>query len=923
MRIRNVFFLWVFVLTINLISATPVSDNGKLKVSGNQLVNECGNPVQLRGVSSHGLQYYPNCHPTAAFDFAAGAMGADVYRIAMYVDENGYLSNPSSFTSTVDTMVDQIGSRGMYAIIDWHMLTPGDPNAHTNDAITFWTHEATQHKGKNYVIYEICNEPNGVNWATVKTYADTIIPKIRAIDPDTIIICGTPNWSQLGSDVVNNKLNYTNIMYTFHFYAASHATSLLTPYVNSLPIFITEWAASTSSGGGTLDTNNATNFLNIMNGSNGANPKISSTSWSFSDAPESSAMFNSGTCSGGVYDTSKLTTEGNFVRNYLLTPGKTFIPCNTSPTNTPVVNTPTRTWTNSPVPTFTSTRTIATSTPTGTATLYAGTPTQTYTSSPVPTPGLVDADCAQGQAFTLDGNLNDAMWQTGTWTSITKSVEGLAGAVSARFKVRWDLTGIKIGVDVTDPALCGSVANWYEDDAVEVYIDANNNHSTTYGTDDYQFSIRYNDATVREENGKTGAVTALTYRTANGYSAEFSIPWTSIGIAGGAGANIGFDIGVDHNETCGATRDGVLMWNGTSNNYQDTSAFGEAVMSACLTTPTFTATQTNTFTRTNTATQTGTSTRTNTATPVNTLTNTPVDTFTASPANTETATPARTLTNTPANTPSQTNTPAGTYSFTMTATKTYSGTPTNTCTFTWTATPSYSRTMTGTPTFTDTPYYSPTETPSITLTVTGTPPTSTDTSTATPTFSATTTASATPTATPTFSVTGTSSINPTATPTFSATVTSTSTPGPTFTITATDSAVDTAVATHQPSATFTCTPVPSATWTPGNAAATATPGRPGSPGIIYPDPYAPEAGDLKLQFTLDQDADSVEFLVFSKGLRLVSKVMLGAHSSGAVKAVVDKKFLSFLASGTYYYVIEYKGNGFDKRTKIGVFVIIH
>jgi hypothetical protein len=54
--------------------ATPVSVNGKLKVSGLQLVNSCGNAVQLRGVSSHGLQYYPACYPTAALDFAANGI---------------------------------------------------------------------------------------------------------------------------------------------------------------------------------------------------------------------------------------------------------------------------------------------------------------------------------------------------------------------------------------------------------------------------------------------------------------------------------------------------------------------------------------------------------------------------------------------------------------------------------------------------------------------------------------------------------------------------------------------------------------------------------------------------------------------------------------------------------------------------------
>src|SRR5690606_12606507 len=78
-------------LALNL-SATPVSDNGKLRVQGLQLVNECGNPVQLKGVSSHGLQWFgmagsdTTCLKAASLDFIANdstGMGADIFRAAM------------------------------------------------------------------------------------------------------------------------------------------------------------------------------------------------------------------------------------------------------------------------------------------------------------------------------------------------------------------------------------------------------------------------------------------------------------------------------------------------------------------------------------------------------------------------------------------------------------------------------------------------------------------------------------------------------------------------------------------------------------------------------------------------------------------------------------------------------------------------
>jgi hypothetical protein len=398
------------IFSFNQLYATAVSANGKLKVSGTQLVSECGNPVQLRGVSTHGLQYFGDCITSASLDGAANVMGADIVRIAMYVNENGYLSNPAGFTSQVDALVDQIGARGMYALIDWHILNPGDPNISIADARTFWTHEATQHKGKKYVLYEICNEPNGVSWSQIKTYADDIIPKIRAIDPDTVIICGTPNWSQLDSSISGNKLNYTNIMYTFHFYAATHSTGALTPYVGVLPIFVTEWAACQSTGSGNTDYTNATNFINIMNTN-----KISWCSWSYSDSTEASGQLTSGICpANGPYDTAHLTTAGTFVRTNINSPAKSFITCAIPPTLTPTNTVP-----QTPTYTFTFTNTVN--------------PAYTATNTPtVPTGVCLMDDCEDGDEvdkfggfwFTYSGGNNTTIIPDSKTTTFTMTAGG-------------------------------------------------------------------------------------------------------------------------------------------------------------------------------------------------------------------------------------------------------------------------------------------------------------------------------------------------------------------------------------------------------------------------------------------------------------------------------------------------------------------
>jgi hypothetical protein len=143
---------------------TPLSINGQLHVCGVNLCNQFNNAIQLRGMSTHGLQWFGSCYNAQTIGVLANEWGGDVLRIAMYVDEGGYVTNPAGFTAKVNTLVDLAEAAGMYAIIDFHILNPGDPNVHTADAKTFFQNVATRNAAKKNVMYEIANEPNGVTW---------------------------------------------------------------------------------------------------------------------------------------------------------------------------------------------------------------------------------------------------------------------------------------------------------------------------------------------------------------------------------------------------------------------------------------------------------------------------------------------------------------------------------------------------------------------------------------------------------------------------------------------------------------------------------------------------------------------------------------------------------------------------------------
>ncbi|MFI7134281.1 cellulase family glycosylhydrolase [Nonomuraea sp. NPDC050153] len=306
-------------------TGTPVQANGQLQVCGVRLCNEAGKQIQLRGMSSHGLQWYSQCLNTASLDALANDWKADVLRISMYIQEDGYETNPRLFTDRVHNLIEQATARGMYAIVDWHMLDPGDPNYNLARAKTFFTEIAQRHNGKNNLLYEIANEPNGVSWSTIRSYANQLIPVIRQYDPETPILVGTRAWSSLGvsdgateSEIVSNPVSATNIMYTFHFYAASHGTEYLNTLsraADRIPIFVTEFGTQTASGDGSNNFTRSQQYLDLL-----AQKKISWVNWNFSDDFRSGAVFTEGTCPNGTFTgTSRLKPAGVWIRDRIRT----------------------------------------------------------------------------------------------------------------------------------------------------------------------------------------------------------------------------------------------------------------------------------------------------------------------------------------------------------------------------------------------------------------------------------------------------------------------------------------------------------------------------------------------------------------------------------------------------------------------------
>ena len=314
---------------------TPVGRHGKLSVqkvddyTAPIMVDQNGVPTQLRGASTHGMHWFPQYVNQNAFQTLRDDWGINMVRLVCYPRDSGsvgYLTGGDSTKQQLDTLiqngVDYATKLGMYALVDWHVHAY-NPNEYLKEAKIFFTKYATMYKDHDNVLYEICNEPTGTNWYSgngkdLYTYCSEVIETIRAIDPDAIIICGTNTWSQDVDQVAAmpmKDLGFKNIMYTFHFYSATHGENLMKKVrqatKDGTPIFVTEFGICSADGNGSYDAENADRWIALLDELN-----ISFACWSYSNCNEKSAYFKS-SCSnaGGDWTADDLTTTGKWLIN--------------------------------------------------------------------------------------------------------------------------------------------------------------------------------------------------------------------------------------------------------------------------------------------------------------------------------------------------------------------------------------------------------------------------------------------------------------------------------------------------------------------------------------------------------------------------------------------------------------------------------
>lgn len=295
--------------------STAVEKYGQLSVSGNKIVDQNGEPVQLKGMSLFWSQERPQFYNYSAIKWLRDDWNCDITRAAMAIEHGGYLENPGLEKAKVDSAINAAIKLGLYIIVDWH---DHHGQRHTAEAQKFFAEIAQEYGKYPNIIYETYNEPlNNVSWAdSIKPYHEAVISTIRNYDKKNIIVCGTKTWSQDVDEASLDPIDGENIAYALHYYASTHKQELrdkaAVALENGIALWVTEYGTVFANGNGDINYEESNLWWDFLD-----EHLISWCCWSICDKDESSAALRPGASATGGWDMDMLNPSGILVRSEL------------------------------------------------------------------------------------------------------------------------------------------------------------------------------------------------------------------------------------------------------------------------------------------------------------------------------------------------------------------------------------------------------------------------------------------------------------------------------------------------------------------------------------------------------------------------------------------------------------------------------
>lgn len=308
------FFYILFVIFLIPMTAQAMDSLPRLHVENNRLELPDGTPLTLRGVSLCSLSWHNPKRLLGTLTQGQNGWHVNVVRLPVQPEEWEQTGPGKYLKERLDPAIRQCRAGGLYCIIDWHEIADWDDPETARKLESFWRIVAPRYANNPLIMYEILNEPigpkalNRENWLAYRDTAQKWVDMIREKAPDTVLLVGSPHWSQMPSFAAQDPFKGNNLLYTLHLYhgwSPNTWDELFGNAAHKIPLFVSEWGWSSllrnrlTAFYGTRDS-----YAEPLRAYFEARPQINWTAWSYDPS-----------CGPAMLGTDK--EMGMFVRDWL------------------------------------------------------------------------------------------------------------------------------------------------------------------------------------------------------------------------------------------------------------------------------------------------------------------------------------------------------------------------------------------------------------------------------------------------------------------------------------------------------------------------------------------------------------------------------------------------------------------------------
>lgn len=188
----------------------------RLATRGNQIVDEAGKPVRLRGVNLSGFEWSAEGGTANAAGVArVAAMGGNVLRLP--INQGRALTDPA-YMLKVDATIAEAAKRGVYVVVDMHWISGNQTATPDAETARMWRQLAQRWANQPAVVYDLHNEPGMVGWETNAAWAEHLIKAIRSVNPQSLVMVEGTNKAQRVAGALRRPINAPNVVYEVHAY---------------------------------------------------------------------------------------------------------------------------------------------------------------------------------------------------------------------------------------------------------------------------------------------------------------------------------------------------------------------------------------------------------------------------------------------------------------------------------------------------------------------------------------------------------------------------------------------------------------------------------------------------------------------------------------------------------------------------------